>query len=78
MVTWELWIPIAQGVVLVLVIPSVRSLASTVIALRDATRDLTTAVREMTKQVDDHEVRIRVMEGERRRRIPRASDQDAH
>lgn len=79
--TLEQWIHIAELVVVALLIPGLKSVGTTVIGLRDATRDLAATTTNIGKQLEDHEKRIRWVEQngtydgpERRHREPRASD----
>jgi hypothetical protein len=70
----DVWIHIAEVVLVGIAIPLTRSLISVVLALRDATRDLTAATDSIKERLDDHEDRIRWFEGapERRRQERRS------
>ncbi len=60
--TAELWIHLAEAVVVVLIIPIMRGLVSVMVGLRDATRDLKNATENLYKQFQDHENRLRNIE----------------
>ena len=74
--TAEVWIHVIELVIVALLIPSAKSLVSVVVGLRDATRDLTAAVRGVNEKLSDHEDRLRDVESayagpERRHRATR-------
>lgn len=64
----DTWIHIAELVVVIIIIPITRSMIAVIVSLRDATRDLTKATQGIKERLEDHENRIRWVEGSPDRR----------
>lgn len=62
---WGLWIHAVEIVVVVVLVPILRSLIGLTINLRDSTRDLTKATAFLVTRVENHEQRIQGLEQSR-------------